>query len=159
MRIYKNEHIDFIISRIHNTNHIYHTSLKASPNEMIHYSSIFDSQQRQQKDRVKKLISDRKRKEGEKIDKKIADNKNFDLKIGDLVLVKTFSDDKLSNIFEGPYTIKTIELKNNRLQIENFRVLRWESLRNIKRFYAEEGVSVVQPDLNLSDNVNLSDKL
>ena len=87
------------------------------------------------------------------------DNKNFDFKIGDLVLVKTFSDDKLSNIFEGPYTIKTIELKNNRLQIENFRVLRWESLRNIKRFYAEEGVSVVQPDLNLSDNVNLSERL
>ena len=69
--------------------------------------------------------------------------KECKLKLGDQVLVKNFTNDKSQPRFEGPYTIINLELENNRIRIENQRVIRWESLRNIKQFYPKEGEDVM----------------
>ncbi len=72
----------------------------------------------------------------EKISK---NNPLFKLTVGDKVLVKIFSNNKLDSKFEGPFLIYKLDLENHRLQVENQHHLRWESLRNIKPYFTEEG--------------------
>ncbi len=143
LRIYRGYDIEFVLSRIHNYhNFSYHSQMKLSPFETIYYYNFLDPFKRDVKDKVKNNLEAFLKKKEESC-------KNFkdcELKIDDLVLVQTQTPgDKLELKYEGPYKIFRLLKGFNAVEIENSRIKRIESLRNIKPFF-QKGESVVNTE-------------
>ena len=127
-----------ILERIHNfLNFTQHTQLKNTPQEIIEGINVLDPFNR---DIVVETTYNRKKfldYKQEQINKN-KQNKKF-WKENELVLVKNHFHKKMELKYEGPYKIIKVELKNNRIKIENKNKTQWESLRNIKPFYKRRG--------------------
>ena len=93
IRIYRDYDIDFIISRIHNTNHIFHTSINNSPNEVISKRSIFDPFRKDISSRVENDLAKINNKKVKGSNEKAVQSTVSKFNISDLVIVKTFNKD------------------------------------------------------------------
>ncbi len=142
-RIYQNHQIDFIISRIHNFhNHLVHSTTKFSPNEVLSGNSIFDPLERNlEQTNIFKVEELSKRKHDSLTDKFIENR----FKVEQLVLTRVFSDNKITEKYEGPFQIGKLDLPAFRAEVFDDRKIKWESLRNLKPFFSlKEGEDVMK---------------
>ncbi len=141
MRIYQNYDVKTIISRIHNFhNHSSHSSLNSSPNEKLSGFSIFHPLKRNLLDTTENLQTH----DQPNLQERFNDTKNrTDIKIGQLVLTKVFSTNKLTEKFEGPFEVINLDLKAFKVEVGNSLKRKWESLRNVKPYF-KEGENVVR---------------
>ena len=63
--------------------------------------------------------------------------------MGDKVLIITHLNNKMDPVYEGPFIVTFLDLENHRVRIKNKRLIRYDSLRNIKPYYSQEGEDVV----------------
>ncbi len=154
LRIYRGKKIKFILSRInYYHNFTAHTNLKLSPFELIYNYNYLDPLKRDVSNKVYQNY-----KKFYEVQDKLKITKDPQIGINDLVLVKCHNpNDKLMFKYEGPFKVIRLLEKVNAVEIENSRVKRIESIRNLKKYHqGEESVvntiSFINMPLNKNNN-------
>ncbi|KAG0419795.1 Retrovirus-related Pol polyprotein from transposon gypsy [Dictyocoela roeselum] len=143
LRLYRGHPISEVIKKAEtNLNFTYHTVLRASHMEILNGNSIFDFKGEPLK---KEEIIEIKKKEQD-YKQKVLTEKNkkrikLKFKVGDKILRKNFTQDKILSRYLGPFkVIRTYDNRGNVWIDEGRRIVR-HNVKNLKSF--KEGVNVV----------------